>query len=149
MLVSDVLANPNAYLGDRISIEGSVHIADFADNKKHVWLSDPINDRDQELDPSCGLLIAYPGIEYRIVPTRAGCRKFPYVGFECEGVFVKTIINQCSYAIMDLTAIKYRQFHQDEWEFMGRSLVPERFQLLDIISWPVSDELHFRRTLTG
>lgn len=140
MQVWEVLAGPHAYLGDRIVVEGSAHISECSDKKKHVWISNSITNREDMPNSAAGLLIMFPGVELRLVSPRAGGSKFPFIGFKCEGILVKTAVSPFTYALMDLSAAQYKQLDQDEWCGMSRELVPNRTYIQDIISCRASDE---------
>ena len=139
MQVSEVLANPGTYLGQRVSVEGSVHYSDFPDMSKHVWLSDLITSREEACWPESGLLVMYPGIRARFIPQRSG-PQFPFVGFECKGILIRSPIAPCSYALMDLSSVRYKHLSPDEWLWMNLRFVPDRRYLQDILAFRSSDE---------
>jgi hypothetical protein len=132
MNVHEILSDPNRYIGRCIQVEGSVHLGTFEDQKKRVWVSNPIADSAEQPRPQDGLLIKFPGIVGRFIPQRSG-PIFPMIGFECKATFVYTELSPWTYALVDLRSARYFQRTGDPWNAMNLELLPERSNLIDII----------------
>jgi hypothetical protein len=132
MTVRELLLQPSRYLGRRITVEGSAHVGTFADQRKHVWISDSISDGTEPLDPRKGILVKFPGIVERFLPSRSG-PIFPMSGFECEATLVHSEQQPWSYALVELTTARYFQRVGDAWCPMNTGLIPDKTQLIEII----------------
>ena len=154
MTVRELLRQPDLSLGRRVSVEGAVHVGTF-DGQKCVWVSGSISDQTVQIDPSQGILIRYPGIVGRFLPSRSG-PIFPLMGFECDATLVHSGQQPWTYALVELTSARYFQRTGDGWCPMNTGLIPDKTQLIEIIgAQGYSDEekadyvLKLLRRLTG
>lgn len=131
MTVRELLRQPNLFLGRRVSVEGSVHLGTF-DGQKYAWVSDSIPDPAWQIDPSQGIMIRYPGIVDRFLPSRSG-PIFPMLGFECEATLIHSERQPWHYALVELKSARYFQRTGDAWCPMNTELIPNRTLLIEII----------------